>query len=161
MLSPCIQSPPTCPSRSPASTVSDILRTAQRLQVLALPLMASAVQAGFPSPADDYAEAALDLNELMIHHKEATFFCRVRGRSMEKAGIFEGDILVVDRAITPRSGCIVVAAVDGELTVKRFRKRNGQIALEAEAEGFPALILEDGQELLVWGVVTGSVRQFG
>jgi DNA polymerase V len=126
-----------------------------------LPLMSSAVHAGFPSPADDYAEAALDLNELLIAHKEATFFCRVKGRSMEDAGIFDGDLLIVDRALTPRSGCIVVAAVDGELTVKRFIKRAGRVMLEAASPQFPLLTFDEGQELQVWGVVTGSVRRFG
>ncbi len=131
------------------------------LSVMPLLLMSSEVRAGFPSPADDYAEAALDLNELMIQHKEATFFCRVKGRSMEGAGIFEGDLLVIDRAIRPRSGCIVVAAVDGELTVKRFLQRNGQVLLEAASPKFATITLNEGQELQVWGVVTGSVRRFG
>ena len=131
------------------------------LSVLPLSLMSSEVRAGFPSPADDYAESSLDLNELMIQHKEATFFCRVKGRSMEGAGIFEGDLLVIDRAITPRSGCIVVAAVDGELTVKRFIRRNGQILLEAASPKFAPITFNEGQELQIWGVVTGSVRRFG
>ena len=131
------------------------------LSVLPLSLMSSEVRAGFPSPADDYAESSLDLNELMIRHKEATFFCRVKGRSMEDAGIFEGDLLIIDRAVTPRSGCIVVAAVDGELTVKRFIRRNGQVLLEAASPKFAPITFSEGQELQIWGVVTGSVRRFG
>ena len=131
------------------------------LSVLPLSLMSSEVRAGFPSPADDYAESSLDLNELMIRHKEATFFCRVKGRSMEGAGIFEGDLLVIDRAVTPRSGCIVFAAVDGELTVKRFIRRNGQVLLEAASPKFAPITFSEGQELQIWGVVTGSIRRFG
>ncbi len=143
------------------SILSRPLPVADTLSLLPLSLMSSEVRAGFPSPADDFAESSLDLNELMIQHKEATFFCRVKGRSMEGAGIFEGDLLVIDRAITPRSGCIVVAAVDGELTVKRFMQRNGQVQLEAASPKFPPITFHDGQELQVWGVVTGSVRRFG
>jgi DNA polymerase V len=143
------------------SVLSRPLPVADTLSLLPLSLMSSEVRAGFPSPADDFAESSLDLNELMIQHKEATFFCRVKGRSMEGAGIFEGDLLVIDRAITPRSGCIVVAAVDGELTVKRFMQRNGQVQLEAASAKFPPITFHDGQELQVWGVVTGSVRRFG
>jgi len=143
------------------SVLSRPLPVADTLSLLPLSLMSSEVRAGFPSPADDFAESSLDLNELMIQHKEATFFCRVKGRSMEGAGIFEGDLLVIDRAITPRSGCIVVAAVDGELTVKRFMQRNGQVQLEAASPKFPPITFHDGQELQGWGVVTGSVRRFG
>ena len=149
------------PIRCPMSVLSRPLPVADTLSLLPLSLMSSEVRAGFPSPADDFAESSLDLNELMIQHKEATFFCRVKGRSMEGAGIFEGDLLVIDRAITPRSGCIVVAAVDGELTVKRFMQRNGQVQLEAASPKFPPITFHDGQELQVWGVVTGSVRRFG
>lgn len=135
--------------------------TTQDAFPLPLPLMAGTVRAGFPSPADDYVEAALDLNELLIEHKEATFFMRVKGQSMEGAGIHEGDLLIVDRAVTPRHGCIVIAAIDGQLTVKRLIQRRGRVALEAASAQFPLISVGEGQELQIWGVVTGSVRRFG
>src|SRR5215831_7665344 len=87
------------------------------------------VSAGYPSPADDYLEGPLDLNEHLITHPTATFFVRVAGESMREAGIHSGDVLVVDRALTPRNGSIVIAVVNGELTVKRLAKRRGQLVL--------------------------------
>ncbi|MBA3597734.1 MAG: translesion error-prone DNA polymerase V autoproteolytic subunit [Methylibium sp.] len=127
---------------------------------LLIPVAGSRVQAGFPSPADDYVEAALDLNELLITHKAATFFWRVRGRSMEGAGILSEDLLVVDRAVTASDRDIVIAAVDGEFTVKRLRRRGTQVSLEADAPGFAPIVLKEGQEMTVWGVVVGCVRRF-
>lgn len=96
------------------------------------PLFGHKVRAGFPSPADDYVEAWLDLNELLIEHKDATFFLRASGDSMTGAGIQEGSLLVVDRALEARHGDIVIAVIDGELTVKRLEKRRGKIRLVAE-----------------------------
>lgn len=127
---------------------------------LRLPLVGHQLRAGFPSPADDYVEGELDLNELLIRHKAATFFCRVKGNSMEAAGIFNGDLLIVDRAVTPVSGQIVVASVDGEFVVKRLMRDGAEIHLEAASPEYAPIILKDGQELTIWGVVTGSVRQF-
>lgn len=123
------------------------------------PLLLSRVAAGFPSPAEDYVEGSLDLNEHLIRHPEATFFVRVQGHSMSGAGIFEGDLLVVDRAVTAASGDIVIAVVDGELTVKRLWQRGASVRLLPENPAFAAIELHDGQELTVWGVVTGVVRR--
>lgn len=122
--------------------------------------MGHRLRAGFPSPADDYVEGELDLNELLICHKAATFFCRVKGNSMEAAGIFNGDLLIVDRAITPVSGKIVVASVDGEFVVKRLVRTGVELRLEAASPEYAPILLKEGQELTIWGVVTGSVRQF-
>ncbi len=127
---------------------------------LRLPLVGHRLRAGFPSPADDYVEGELDLNELLIRHKAATFFCRVVGNSMEAAGIFNGDLLIVDRAVTPASGQIVVASVDSDFVVKRLVCDGAEIRLEAASPEYTPIILKDGQELTIWGVVTGSVRQF-
>ena len=124
-----------------------------------LPLVARRARAGFPSPADDYVEDGLDLNQLMVQHKAATFFVRVRGYSMEQAGIRDGDLLVVDRALKPRSGQIVVAAIDGELVVKRLVRRRGQVILEAASPDYGPIEIHDGQTLDIWGVVTGVVRR--
>jgi len=123
------------------------------------PLFLSRVPAGFPSPAEDYVEGSLDLNEHLIVHREATFFVRVKGQSMTGAGICDGDLLVVDRALEAGDGDIVVAVVDGELTVKRLSKRGGRVRLLAEHPGFSPIEFKDGQELTVWGVVTSIVRR--
>lgn len=117
------------------------------------------ISAGFPSPADDYIEDRLDLNELLIHNKAATFFLRVKGDSMINAGIHHGDIIVVDRALQPVHRSIVVAVVDGELTVKRLIRRHDITELHAENLKYQPIRLQDGQELTIWGVVTSSVHQ--
>lgn len=119
-----------------------------------LPLMVSRIAAGFPSPADDYIENQIDLNTHLIQHKEATFILRVTGWSMRDAGIFDGDEIIVDRAITPVDGRIVVAAINGELTVKRLRQIDTVVHLVAENPEFPDIVLNEGQELCIWGVVT-------
>ena len=116
------------------------------------------VAAGFPSPADDYVEDQLDLNQLLVQNKPATFFLRVKGDSMVNAGIHDGDIIVVDRSIEPADRSVVVAVVDGELTVKRLIMRNHIAELHAENHGFAPLQFKEGQELTIWGVVTSSVH---
>ncbi len=118
------------------------------------PLMSSRIAAGFPSPADDYVEKALDLNTHLIQHREATFILRVSGWSMRDAGIFDGDEIIVDRAIPPTDGKIVVAAIRGELTVKRLRRVGNAFHLVAENPEFPPIALQEGEELCIWGVVT-------
>ena len=125
----------------------------------ARPLFLSRVPAGFPSPAEDYVECSLDLNEHLIAHREATFFVRVKGHSMTGAGIRDGDLLVVDRALEAASGDIVVAVVDGELTVKRLSRRGGTVRLLPESPGFAPIEFKDGQELTVWGVVTSVIHR--
>ncbi len=125
-----------------------------------VPLYLSRVSAGFPSPADDYVESALDLNEYLISNPAATFMVRVSGDSMTGAGIQDGDVLVVDRSQDARPGKIVVAVLDGELTVKRLRKRNGKYVLVPENPAYSPIEVEMEQELFVWGVVTGVVRRF-
>ena len=119
-----------------------------------LPLMVSRIAAGFPSPADDHVEKQIDLNTHLIQHREATFILRVSGWSMRDAGIFDGDEIIVDRAITPVDGKIVVAAINGDLTVKRLRRIGSAVHLVADNPEFPAIILKEGEELCIWGVVT-------
>jgi DNA polymerase V len=121
---------------------------------LNLPLFSARVQAGFPSPADDHLERSIDLNEELIQHPAATFFVRVKGESMQDAGIQSGDILVVDRSLAPTDRKIVVAMIDGEFTVKRFRNQDGRIFLEAANDQFPKIEVSGDQELVVWGVVS-------
>ncbi len=127
-------------------------------QNLALPLFLSRVPAGFPSPAEDFADGVLDLNDL-IEHPAATFVVRVSGFSMSGAGIFDGDLLVVDRSIKPRSGQIVVAINDGDMLVKRLKRKKGCWWLIPEAPDhaeFQATPMGEGAE--IWGVVKNVIR---
>ncbi|MBS1138749.1 MAG: umuD [Proteobacteria bacterium] len=128
---------------------------------LALPLGGVKVSAGFPSPAADYEEARLDINEYLVRNPVATFFFAVEGDSMQGAEIFDGDILVVDKSVRPRHGHIVVAFVDGERLVKRLYRRNGRVALIAENPSYPALDIREEQEMVVWGVVVGKFKRLG
>lgn len=127
-------------------------------------VLASSVHAGFPSPAEDYVESSLDLNEYLIRHPAATFIVRVEGRSMTGAGIFSGDLLVVDRSIEPCAGHVVIAMVEGELTLKRLEGRPGRWRLVAAHPDYPPIEFastddDDNQTLSVWGVVTSAVRK--
>lgn len=124
------------------------------------PLFASRPAAGFPAPGDDLVERVLDINDLVVQHPEATFFVRVEGDSMEGAGIFSGDVLVVDRAVEARDGRIVVAAVNGELVVKRLFVRGQRHELHSENNAYQPIVLGESEECYLWGVVVGSVRQF-
>jgi DNA polymerase V len=125
---------------------------------LRVPMMAWSASAGFPSPAEDYVDRPLDFNELLIEHPAATFAIRIEGDSMTGAGIFPGDIAVVDRTRTPVNGSIVLALLDGAFTVKRYRKRSGAIWLQAENPAYPDLRLSDVSIFEVWGVITRSIR---
>ena len=132
----------------------------EKPQPVHLPLFSHAVPAGFPSPADDYIQGRLSLDEHLIAHKEATFFVRAKGSSMVGAGIFDGDLLVVDKSLEPQSGDIVIAVMDGELTVKRLIRQGETVILRPENRRFKDIELKDGQELQVWGVVTSTVKKF-
>ncbi|QLQ34172.1 MAG: translesion error-prone DNA polymerase V autoproteolytic subunit [Candidatus Thiothrix singaporensis] len=124
-----------------------------------LPLFASKVAAGFASPADDYIETSLDLNQYLIKHPAATFFLRVEGNSMLGAGIHDGDTLVVDRSLEARSGKVVIAAVNGELTVKRLHIGQQQrVTLLAENPDYPNIPIRDGMDFVIWGVVTNVIH---
>jgi DNA polymerase V len=127
---------------------------------LRLPIAAGKVRAGFPSPADDFTVKRQDLNELLITHPTATFFWEVGGSSMVGAGIHNGDILVVNRALTPQHRDIVVAEVDGDFTVKYLYKRLGRIKLLAADPTFPEITFKDGQTMKVCGVVTACIKRF-
>ncbi len=124
------------------------------------PLYASSPAAGFPAPGDDMVEKALDISDLLVKHPASTFFVRVQGDSMEGAGIFSGDILVVDRSVEARSGKIVVAAVNGELVVKRLSILDGKLQLLSENEAYAPIVVGESEECYVWGTVTGSARIF-
>lgn len=127
---------------------------------MALPVAGTAVQAGFPSPADDFAVERLDLTNILVTHPQATFLVRVRGDSMREAGIFDGDLLVVDRAIKPAHGDVVLAVVDAEFTCKTLWLRQGRMKLVAANPTFPEIVPKDGQSVEIWGVVTASIKRF-
>ncbi len=125
---------------------------------LARPLFMVSVSAGLPAPAEDYIEGRLDLNRHLIKHPAATFFVRVAGDSMIDAGIHPGDILVVDRAREPQDGSVVIAVVDGELTVKRIKRRGAQILLVPDNPTYQSLEIRADMEFEVWGVVTSVIH---
>lgn len=125
-----------------------------------LPMVEGKIPAGFPSPADDFATKRHDLNELLITHPLATFFWQVSGDSMREAGIFDSDILVVNRALRPAHRSIVVAQVDGEFTVKFLHKRADRVKLVPANPTFPEIIFKEGQQLIICGVVTSSIKRF-
>lgn len=123
-----------------------------------IPFQNSLVAAGFPSPADDFLEEPINLNRLLIKHPSSTFFLRVSGDSMVGAGIFDKDLLIVDRSLAPLSGKIIIAAIDGELTVKRLIIKNKQIFLSPENPSYDEIIIQDPSSLHVWGVVTTVIH---
>ena len=124
------------------------------------PLFASQPAAGFPAPADDLVEKSLDINDLVVENPASTFFVRVQSDSMEGAGIFSGDVLVVDRSVEAKDGKIVVAAVYGEMVVKRLKLMSNTLQLISENEAYEPISLQDNDECFIWGVVVGSVRKF-
>ncbi len=136
-----------------------ILRPSTQSQPVRIPLFGHKVVAGFPSPAGDYVEDSLSLDESLIQHREFTFFVRAKGNSMVDAGIFDGDLLVVDKSLAPLPGHIVIAAVNGELTVKRLARQGDAFVLKPENPRFSAIRLREGEDLEIWGVVTASIRR--
>lgn len=125
---------------------------------LLLPLFTGKVAAGFPSPADDYVEKNLDLNELLVQKPAATFFVRAQGESMLGAGIHPNDILVVDRSIEPVAGKIVICALNGELTVKRLQREQQQWKLQAENPDYADIAIHEDLDMVIWGVVTNVIH---
>ena len=125
---------------------------------LPLPLYQMPVSAGFPSPADDYIEQRLDLNRHLIKNPAATFMARVSGNSMIGAGVHDGDVIIVDRSLEPKDGQIVIAVLNGELTVKRLRHKRRQLFLQAENPNYPDIEITDASAFQVWGVVTNVIH---
>ena len=123
-----------------------------------MPVFTARVSAGFPSPAADYEEGKLDLNKHLVKNPAATFFVRVSGDSMTGAGIHDGDLLVVDRSKEPKSGNVIIAVLNGELTVKRMRIKRGKYSLEPENENYSVQKITKDMEFEVWGVVTNVVH---
>lgn len=146
-------------ARAPIGFRGHLAYLAHRIRPLALPIFDGGVPAGFPSPAEDYAEGRLDLNDFLVEHEAATFYVRVKGHSMSGAGILDGDIIAVDRALEARDGDIVLAVVDGELTVKELCRKGGVVRLLPHHPDFSPIEFRPGQELVIWGVVKGVVRK--
>ena len=128
---------------------------------LRLPLASSTVAAGFPSPADDYIDVGIDLNEVLIRHPSSTFFLRVGGDSMVEAGIQDGDLLVVDRSLDARPGQVVVAVLDGAFTLKRLARHQGRLRLEAANSAYPPLELHQCGDVQIWGVAIHVIHSLG
>lgn len=123
------------------------------------PLYSSSVQAGFPSPADDYMEKNLNLHEYLVRHPAATFFVKVEGNSMNEANIYKDDILIVDRSLSPSNKMIVIAVLNGEFTVKRLLIKNDSIYLMPENSQFKPIKIEKETDFQIWGVVTYIIHK--
>jgi DNA polymerase V len=129
------------------------------LSDLTFSLFSSRVQAGFPSPADNHLEAALDLNQHLIKHPASTFFVRASGNSMVNVSINDDDILIVERSLEPKHGDIVIAALNSELTVKRLYAKDNKVSLKPGNFEYPIIEITEEMEFLIWGVVTSVVHQ--
>lgn len=135
-------------------------RAEEGMRRVEVPFMGGAVVAGFPSPAEQYVERPLDLNELLVARPAATYFVRAEGNSMEGVGIRSGDLLVVDRSLEAEDGAVVIACVDGEFTVKTLRKGRGGVRLEAANPAYAPIRFSGEMELRVFGVVTAVIHRF-
>lgn len=158
---PAVSSIPPVPSGLPIPSVPPGARRpapAGASAPVACPLLLTRVAAGFPSPADDYLDRPLDITEHLVRHPEATFFLRAQGQSMTGAGIHDGDLLVVDRAVEPVHNKVAIVAVDGELTVKRLHLRGGRVVLLPENPDYDPLDVTGRDDVHVWGVVTYVVH---
>ena len=148
----------TKPMRIPISKIDSVMNFINNSNI-SLPLYSSKVPAGFPSPADDHMEGKLDLNTHLVKHPTATFFVKASGDSMLGAGIHDGDILVVDRSLEPRKGKVVIAAVDGQLTVKRLQKKGSKTFLVPENKKFRSIELNENNDVKIWGIVTNVIHK--
>ena len=126
---------------------------------LPLPMAGTGISAGFPSPAEEYMEAGIDLNMELIRNPDATFFGRVKGYSMKDAGISDGDVLVIDKSLEPRNGSIAVCFLDGEFTVKRILKENDAVFLLPANNEFKPIRITEENDFLVWGIVTYVIKK--
>jgi DNA polymerase V len=155
-LLPSVKALLSCSGKQPGGLY--LLPFTAQPSALSLPLYGSRVPAGFPSPADDHLDKSLDLNDHLVQHPAATFFVKVQGHSMIGAGIHHGDLLVVDRSLEPKHQAIVIAVVNGDLTVKRLKVENGRVWLMPENPDFSPLEITDGMDLHIWGVVAHVVH---
>ena len=138
--------------------ISNYSKIEEENHPLNLPLYSCKISAGFPSPADDHLEKSLDLNNYLIKHPAATFFVRVSGDSMTDAGINDNDILIVDRSLKPSHGKIVIAVVDGQMTVKRLYKQSGKLILMPENKVYKPIEITEDMAIEIWGVVVTAIH---
>jgi len=124
------------------------------------PLLNDSVSAGFPSPADDYTEENIDLNEHLISNPFSTFFLRVKGESMINAGIKDKDLIIVDKSLIAKPGDIVIAMIDGEFTIKRLSIKNDELYLKAENHNYPDFSFKNHIDVQIWGVVIYSIHSY-
>ena len=136
----------------------DLFQSIQKKQILT-PVFLDSVSAGFPSPATDYMENKLDLNEYLIKRPAATFIVKAKGPSMTDAGILSGDLLIVDRSITPKYNNIVIASVFGDLTVKKLQKKENSLFLLSANSDYPSIEVKEEMECFIWGVVTYIIHE--
>ena len=125
-----------------------------------IPLVKGTISAGFPSPADDYTEENIDLNEHLISNPFSTFFLRVKGDSMINAGIKDKDLIIVDKSLTARPGNIIIAMIDGEFTIKRLSIKNNELYLKAENHNYPDFRFKNHLDVQIWGVVIYSIHSY-
>jgi len=125
-----------------------------------IPLLNDSVSAGFPSPADDYTEENIDLNEHLISNPFSTFFLRVKGDSMINAGIKDKDLIIVDKSLIARPGNIIIAMIDGEFTIKRLSIKNNELYLKAENHNYPDFKFKNHIDVQIWGVVIYSIHRY-
>ena len=144
-----------------ANKTRQVDKAAMGAPSLGVPFMGGAVMAGFPSPAEQYVERSLDLNELLVARPAATYFVRAEGDSMEGVGIRAGDLLVVDRSLKPEDGSVVIACVDGEFTVKTLRLGRNGVRLVAANPAYAPIRFKGEMELQVFGVVTAAIHRLG
>ena len=131
--------------------------SAQTDTELNLPLF-EGVRAGFPSPAADFIDVSIDLNKHLIKHPSAPFYARAKGDSMKDAGIFDGDLLIVDKSIDPADGKIAICYVNGEFTVKRIKKDKDEVWLIPANTAYQPIKMEEGSSLTIWGIVTHVIK---
>tara|TARA_B110001454_G_scaffold55763_1_gene54476 strand:- start:67 stop:507 length:441 start_codon:yes stop_codon:yes gene_type:complete len=136
----------------------DLFQSIKKKQILT-PVFLDSVSAGFPSPATDYMENKLDLNEYLIKHPASTFIVKAKGLSMTDAGILSGDLLIVDRSITPKSNDIVIASIFGDLTVKKLQKKENSLFLLSANSDYPSIQVKEEMECFIWGVVTYIIHE--
>ncbi|MGL2986362.1 LexA family protein [Flavobacterium sp. RSSA_27] len=146
--------------RSIQNTTTLEFYTADFTTALDIPFMDTGISAGFPSPADDFLELSIDLNKHLIKHKDSTFFAKVKGHSMKNAGIFDGDLLVIDKSLPPQDGKIAICQIDGEFTVKRIKIEQDLVWLIAENEAYAPIKVTPENELMIWGIVIHSIKSF-
>jgi len=122
-------------------------------------LVEEGISAGFPSPADDFKEIRISLDKELVKNKEATFYARVSGNSMENAGLSDGDLIIIDRSLDPENNKIAVCFIDGDFTVKRIIKKGGELYLKPENKNYKKIIIKEENQLMIWGIVTYVIKK--